>query len=460
MTKTPTIEHVDPIDLVIGPNVRPCTIDDLDPHFIDSVRERGVIQPIVGYRDLEDGSLTVLMGQRRTLAACAAGLATIPMVVIEDPSEADRLLDQLTENEHRAGLSTADQINAISELALIGVPVSEIATQLATPAEQVETAMRAGSSPRVREIAPKATLRTLDELAALAEFDDDPETQQALADTDWNFAHKLQQARDKRAEAAAVARVTVDLEAAGETVVPYPADRWDVKSKTTTLDCLRGGGPKSHAKCPGRAIAIHVFWPWVNTKRELRVETVEVCTDWRANGHTHTSSRGKESSLSEEEQEKKTQERRATIANNKAWPAATEVRRQWLKEYFASTSPKRLSLEAVQWITTAIAANELDNRGRGLVEEWIGLPASGDIRNTSHLKGLSFARLEQIQHAIAVANREHFLDTKNGWRSWAGCGSEKARIEYLLHLEQCGYELSPVERLVAGYKAESQRVDS
>ena len=44
-----TLEHLDPASLVIDANVR--TDPRLDPRFVASVKERGVLEPVVAYRD-------------------------------------------------------------------------------------------------------------------------------------------------------------------------------------------------------------------------------------------------------------------------------------------------------------------------------------------------------------------------------------------------------------------------
>ena len=61
---TQTFEQVDPATVVIGDNVRLGA--RMDKEFVASVRERGVLEPVLLYR-AADGTLTVLAGQRRTL---------------------------------------------------------------------------------------------------------------------------------------------------------------------------------------------------------------------------------------------------------------------------------------------------------------------------------------------------------------------------------------------------------
>jgi ParB family chromosome partitioning protein len=74
----------------------------------DSIKARGVLQPLV-VRSTADG-IVIKMGERRWRAAKLAGLKTVPCIVDADSnqSEIDRGLDQVAENEFRAGLNQMD----------------------------------------------------------------------------------------------------------------------------------------------------------------------------------------------------------------------------------------------------------------------------------------------------------------------------------------------------------------
>ena len=59
-----TIEHIDPNEIQVETNVR--TIVKVDPALVASIREFGVLEPVVCRRS-EDGTVSVRMGQRRVL---------------------------------------------------------------------------------------------------------------------------------------------------------------------------------------------------------------------------------------------------------------------------------------------------------------------------------------------------------------------------------------------------------
>ena len=81
--------------------------------LIHSVREIGVLQPIVVRPSRENGAekYELVMGERRWRATQAAGLSTIPAIVRET-EDGDLLRDALLENLHRS------QLNPIEEAAV------------------------------------------------------------------------------------------------------------------------------------------------------------------------------------------------------------------------------------------------------------------------------------------------------------------------------------------------------
>src|ERR1035437_9265152 len=121
--------HIDPTTLTIDANVR--TTASLDKDFVASIREHGVLTPILAVRQ-GDGTLYVRAGQRRTLAAIQAAVASIPVRIIDATTDADRIVQQVIENDQRLALSDADRIAAFEQLSLMGVSPTQIARRLHT----------------------------------------------------------------------------------------------------------------------------------------------------------------------------------------------------------------------------------------------------------------------------------------------------------------------------------------
>ncbi|MGH3535542.1 MAG: hypothetical protein ACRDQG_12660, partial [Pseudonocardiaceae bacterium] len=134
---------VDPRDLIVGDNVR--TDVRLDKGFVADVRDRGVRQIIPVHRD-EFGRLVLLTGQKRVLAAIEAGLDRVRVLVEPQPhtDERDRritrILEQLGENEHRAGISDADEARATQQLLDLGLSAGQIARRRHIGTKRVRTA--------------------------------------------------------------------------------------------------------------------------------------------------------------------------------------------------------------------------------------------------------------------------------------------------------------------------------
>ena len=174
-TRQVSLEQLDPTTLVIADNVR---LDPrLDKPFLASIRERGVLEPVVGHRTA-DGTVVVEYGQRRTLAAREVGQATIPVMVSDTaPTVADRLVDQWVENEHRAALTNRERVHAVQQMALEGLTVGQIAKRTATAKTAVEAATKVAASQAASEAVDQLTL---EQAAVLAEFDTDEDAVSTL----------------------------------------------------------------------------------------------------------------------------------------------------------------------------------------------------------------------------------------------------------------------------------------
>ena len=164
-----TVEQVDPTTLLIDVNIRSDAAIDKD--FLASIRDLGVLVPIVAVRT-EDGALHVRHGHRRTLAAVEAGLSNVPVIVADgdDVDEAARIVSQWHENEHRTGLSTADKVAAVEQLSLLGLSAAQIVKQTRARKTDVEQALATAGSALAKGAATRYEFLTLDQAAAVAEF--------------------------------------------------------------------------------------------------------------------------------------------------------------------------------------------------------------------------------------------------------------------------------------------------
>lgn len=80
-----------------------------------SIKEHGIIQPLIISSKQESGNYTLIAGERRLLAAKLAGLNKVP-VIIRDASEQDHLELALIENLQRSDLNPIEAAEAYRQL--------------------------------------------------------------------------------------------------------------------------------------------------------------------------------------------------------------------------------------------------------------------------------------------------------------------------------------------------------
>lgn len=106
-----------PIENILPNPHQPRTImveDDLN-NLADSIREHGIIQPLLVIPENESGQYILIAGERRLRAAKLAGLEKVP-VVFREASEQQHLELALIENLQRENLSPLETAEAYQEL--------------------------------------------------------------------------------------------------------------------------------------------------------------------------------------------------------------------------------------------------------------------------------------------------------------------------------------------------------
>jgi ParB family chromosome partitioning protein len=485
------VEDLDPRSLLVDVNVRQDT--RLDRTFVASVRDLGVLVPIVAVRT-GDGQVRVRFGHRRTLAAIEAARGSVPVVIVADEgsdtaSAVDRIVGQYAENEHRTGLSTPEQVGVVAQLAAFGVSAAQIARRTKITRPRVEAALAVAGS----EVALDATARgdlDLTEAAVVAEFASDPDAVRALLDaaSTGRFAHVAQRLRDDRTRAEQRSAFTADLVDRGVRVVE---DGTELRKLTdpdgTTLTV------NLHAGCPGHAARVGRAWGRIDptTGKPVVVDPADperdgddpddeleddgtgdedgndgtvwgefptavwVCTDPDTHGHIcrwSTADRGetrpKLADLDPAAAAAARADRRDVIDSNKAWRSAVTVRRNWLRTLLARKTPPK---GTVAFVATALASDaETVTRvgGHQLAAELLGCaPFTGYGRNpavAALITAASDTKAQVIALGLVLAGYEDATHTG----SWRRVDPGTAR--YLGFLTTCGYVLSDVERRATG----------
>ena len=364
------LEQLDPAALLIDVNVRRDATPD--KALVDSVRDLGVLVPLVAVRT--DAGIRVRYGHRRTLAAIAAGQPAVPVWVL-DPAQAggdvERLVAQWHENETRAGLTEADRLGAVTQLAAFGVSPAQIAKRLQTRRTQVDAALTTAGSALAKCAVERYDFLDLTQAATVAEFDSDPDAVTALvaAAKSGQFDHVAQRLRDDRAETAKRQALVDELTAAGVAVVDRPG--WDEAGRALPRLADADGEPLTpdgHAACPGHAAYLDTEYDYLDpatgaplTGEQLQalddaedndedgtfdrtpqavygpvLRAAYVCTDPQGHGHsplhgswpTGGTGRAPAGEPTDEQREAARAARRDVIESNRAWASAEQVRRE------------------------------------------------------------------------------------------------------------------------------------
>lgn len=131
----------------IHPNRKqPRSVFDEDDmaELVHSVREIGVLQPIVVRKSTETGGepYELVMGERRWRAVQAAGLESIPAIVRETTDD-DLLRDALLENLHRSQLNPLEEAAAYQQLLEdFGTTHEQLADRIGRSRPQVSNTLR------------------------------------------------------------------------------------------------------------------------------------------------------------------------------------------------------------------------------------------------------------------------------------------------------------------------------
>ncbi len=133
-----------PIDALLPNRFQPRVRFDDDElaSLADSIRAQGIIQPLIVV-PLENGSFSIVAGERRWRAARRAGLTEIPVVVREVTGDRHLLELALVENLQRSDLNSIEEAEALSSLQTsFGLPHEEIALRVGKSRSAVSNSLR------------------------------------------------------------------------------------------------------------------------------------------------------------------------------------------------------------------------------------------------------------------------------------------------------------------------------
>jgi ParB family transcriptional regulator, chromosome partitioning protein len=349
MNAAPTLEMLDPTTLIVDTNVRKDAA--LTPEFVASIKEHGVIEPVIAHRN-EDGTVHVRMGQRRTLGAVEAQCPQIPVMITASAEEAERIVSQVVENIQRAAMTEADEADAYHQLSLIGVSAAAIAKKTGRKKAAVEGALKAKAS----EAGTAALDRgwSIETALIMAEFENDEaataDLESVLRDEPDQLFHVAQQIRDNRAREAELAALLDGLKAEGKTIVDCAGHYADEENLFVTAANRADGEPATDEDANAAFVSTNYLG-----EHNVRL----VIAGWKELGFTpkHERYDGGSNVQKGPMTDEQKAERKTLIANNKAMESVllTELRRRvWIRVLRRGGSRGRSAAQTARgtdWLT-------------------------------------------------------------------------------------------------------------
>jgi ParB family transcriptional regulator, chromosome partitioning protein len=496
-----TLQHLDPATLVIGDNVRDSAA--LVPQFVASIAEHGVLQPITAVRT--DDGIEVRDGQRRTLAAREAGLASIPVYVLDEAkantkaATAERIVQQIVANDHREALTDAQRATGINQMLLAGVTAIKVAKALSVDRGTVTAAKDVADSPTALE-ALRSRQLSLIKAAALREFEGDERAVSALKSVAGtaSFDHRVAQLRQERLADAARAEAestyaergftilderpgwrdtatvllshlrTADGAVATDAVVTDPA-LWTVfMIEETVITDAATGEPIDDDEVdwntehhPSRepadglrhadSVMEKVVWQpeyYCRDPRACGLTLAQFLTRAKpviaGNHHTDNDDAAAHA-------EDTRAQRRKVLTLNKLGAAAQEVRRTWVREHLlARKTPVKGAAVFVATCLEAAPGLPADYAGQQVIGELLGLGDGTLEAAIQKLAPSADARAQVLVLGMVLAALEG-RTPKDAWRHAEATWTPKpGPAEYLRFLAANGYTLSAIERVITG----------
>ncbi|MEY4101940.1 MAG: hypothetical protein RIR88_74 [Actinomycetota bacterium] len=150
--------------------------------LVHSIREVGILQPIVVRPMPGTDTFELIMGERRLRASKEIGLESIP-VIIRDTADEDMLRDALLENLHRSQLNPLEEASAYQQLMSdFGITQEQLAERIGRSRPQISNTIRLLRLPAAVQKRVAAGVLSAGHARAILSVGDDQEAMQRLAD--------------------------------------------------------------------------------------------------------------------------------------------------------------------------------------------------------------------------------------------------------------------------------------
>ncbi len=137
------LAYLKPTEIVPNPQQPRKVFDEQDlAELVHSIKEIGILQPVVVRPMPGKKTYELIMGERRLRASKIAGLESIP-AIIKETADDDMLRDALLENLHRAQLNPLEEASAYQQLlADFGCTQEELAERIGRSRPQISNTLR------------------------------------------------------------------------------------------------------------------------------------------------------------------------------------------------------------------------------------------------------------------------------------------------------------------------------
>ncbi|MCG5466712.1 ParB N-terminal domain-containing protein [Micromonospora sp. MED01] len=407
---------------------------------------RGLLSPliVVPLGPDEDGPYLIIDGEQRYWSAVEANQKWIQVIVREDLAANREQIISMLRQVHRTELTATQQARAIEQLALDGMNDEDIAQRTGYQPEQIKAGRRLATLDKRTAERTHTLGLDLTQVAALAEFADEPDRVEALLkeaeEGPYAFARAVEHYRGTRAAIAAEAARRAELVTAGVTLLSEHPRYNDPKIKEVT-DLRDAEGNRveaeAHSDCPGHAVRLFLAY-------DDRLSETSYCADWRKYGHAlpaHAVTSTRSGPMTEQEKA----ERRLVIGNNKAMEIANTVRREWLATFLTAKTPPKgtAKLIAEMLADSGYILSTWVNGGRKMLDDLLS-PGKAKRPGTKRVpaRGVSDGRYSVISLAAIAAANESGI-TRSSWRA-----PDPAVGKWLQWCVANGFQVGEVEQLI------------
>lgn len=459
----PTLEWVDVAEIAAHPG-NPREQIKFKPGFLDSLKQFGVRIPVLLTTDEESpeaGCRLLVDGHIRVAGCLEVGVMKVPAFCEPDRSKAQQFFDMWLTSELKTELTDLEAAHALFSAHQAADKAGKALMSKVVGKGQVQTALKVAGMPEQAQAAVRGAdyEMSLDQLAQLADFADNPEVTTRLinAARAGNLAYEVRRENERRAEAAARVKLAAKLRREDVTVLDKEPDG-SVRLYQLSDEDGEDITPEAHASCPGHA-AVMVTW-----KTD---EPLWVCT--APENHPQD---GEDEDGDSKVPEQAPHARDVVIRGNKDDDAAREVRREFLTNLFKRSKLAKADAEAIArfvarsyLICPDPAMRGEKPKARQLATELLGLTV--DTSDTPEWKRPNLYREAMAEFADTVSNGRLALMplvqlaagyedvySRLAWRTdqgnyegWHTTLRGYAR-EWLNFLVILGYVLSPIEQAI------------